>query len=90
MTLPTILLGLILGALYGTAFHFWRGGGFGRLLLYIILSLIGFWLGHLLAASQSLDVLKIGALQLGGATAGSGLFLFVGHWLSKIQRKGRP
>lgn len=90
MTLPTLLLGLIIAALYGTVFHFLRGGGLGRLLLYIFLSLLGFWLGHFLAASRALSILKIGALQWGGATAGSFIFLLVGNWLSQIQKKGRP
>lgn len=90
MTTPIFLLGLLLATLYGTAFHFWRGGGLGRLVLYVVLSIAGFWAGHLLATAQTWNIFQLGALQLGGATVGSAFFLLVGHWLSKIQRKGKP
>ncbi len=89
MSLPTLFLGLLIATLYGTAFHFWRGGSGWRWIIYVFLSLIGFWVGHFVAASQGWGFVAIGALKLGGATIGSALFLLIGHWLGRIQKKGR-
>ena len=46
MTLPAFILGVALSTLIGAAFHFWRGGSLGRLLLYLVLGWVGFWIGH--------------------------------------------
>lgn len=89
MTTPSLLLGFVIAVLYGTVFHFWRGGSGWRWLVYILLSLAGFWLGHALAAAQGWGFVQIGPLQLGSATTGSALFLLLGYWLGQIQNKGR-
>ena len=89
MTTPAILLGILLSILYGSVFHLFRGGGTGRLLLYIVLAMIGFWIGQLLANNFGLSFIKVGTLRLGLATISSWLFIGVGHWLSlvDIERK---
>jgi len=90
MPFPALFLGLILSTLYGTVFHYWRGGGAGRLLLYIFLSWAGFWLGQYLAIVNSWNFDQLGALHIGSATGGSVFLLLVGHWLSRgqaIERK---
>ena len=46
MTFPAIIFGIVLSTAYGTAFHFWKGGSLNKLFLYIILSWLGFWIGH--------------------------------------------
>ncbi|GAB4578405.1 MAG: hypothetical protein Fur0022_11400 [Anaerolineales bacterium] len=89
MTFPTLLLGSLLGALLGTAFHFFRGGSGWRWLLYVVLSLIGFWIGHFLTVLLGWELGSIGALRVGGASLGSLLFLLVGNWLAQFQTKGR-
>ena len=85
MTLAAILLGFIVSTLYGSIFHLWRGGGAGRLLLYIILGWAGFWLGHFLGDHFGIFFLSIGSLRLGMATIGSFIFLVSGHWLSLVE-----
>jgi hypothetical protein len=85
MTFPSLLLGVLLATLYGTAFHVWRGGGAGRLLLYIIFSWVGFWGGHWLANALSISFAGYGPLQLGFATIGSVLTLIGGYWLSNVE-----
>ena len=85
MTIPTLILGLILSTLYGAAFHLWRGGGAGRLLLYLILGWIGFWTGHVLAGYWGWMFFDIGTLHVGFATVGSILFLGLGYWMSLIE-----
>ena len=47
MTVPALLFAILVALLYGALYHFVRGGGFGRLILFFILSMIGFALGHL-------------------------------------------
>ncbi len=85
MTIPTLLLGFLLATLYGALFHLWRDGGAGRLLLYLFLSWLGFWIGDLMAGFVPWAVWPIGALDAGAATLGSALFLSVGHWLSLVR-----
>ena len=85
MTLPSLLLGLIISTLYGAIFHLWRDGGLSRLFLYIALSWIGFWGGHLLADWFGWTFASLGPLNLGMATLGSVLFLFLGYWLSLVE-----
>lgn len=85
MSLPTIILGLILSTLYGALFHLWRGGNAGRLLLYLILAWIGFWLGQLIANYLNLTFDTLGQLHIVIASLGSLLFLGLGYWLSLVQ-----
>ena len=85
MTLPAFLIGFLVSSIYGAAFHLWRDGGLKRLFLYLILSWVGFWTGQVLATFLGWEFASYGPLNLGLATIGSILFLFVGHWLSLIE-----
>ncbi|HEY5571788.1 MAG TPA: hypothetical protein VIK64_02135 [Anaerolineales bacterium] len=84
MSLPSLLFGFLISTLYGAVFHLWRGGGAGRLSLYLISAWIGFWAGHLLADRTGWTFASIGPLHLGMATLLSVIFLFTGHWLSLV------
>jgi uncharacterized membrane protein YeaQ/YmgE (transglycosylase-associated protein family) len=85
MSIPTLVLGLILSTLYGALFHLWRGGNAGRLLLYLLLAWIGFWLGQLIANYFNVSFDTLGQLHLLFATLGSLIFLAIGYWLSLVQ-----
>jgi hypothetical protein len=85
MTIPALLLGLLISTLYGAAFHLWRGGGFGKLLLYLVLGWAGFWIGHLLANQLGWTFGSLGPLRLGFATLLSAVFLGLGYWLSLVE-----
>jgi uncharacterized membrane protein YeaQ/YmgE (transglycosylase-associated protein family) len=89
MNLPAIIFGFLLATLFGAAFHLWRGGGAGKLLLYLILGWVGFLVGQIAASLLGLTFDRLGDLHLGSATVGSFVFLGVGHWLSlmEIERK---
>jgi hypothetical protein len=89
MNFPAILFGTLVAGLMGAGFHLWKGGNLGRLLLYLLLSLIGFWVGHILGVQLGLGFWIIGPLYLGAGILGSMLFLGVGYWLSlvKVQKK---
>lgn len=85
MSLPSILFGLLLSTLYGAAFHLWRGGGLGRLLLYLILGWTGFWVGQFIASKLGWTFASLGPLNLGMATITSFTFLAIGYWLSLVE-----
>jgi uncharacterized membrane protein YeaQ/YmgE (transglycosylase-associated protein family) len=85
MSIPTLILGLILSTLYGAVFHLWRGGNAGRLLLYLLLSWIGFWLGQILGNAFNFTFDTLGQLHIISATLGSFIFLFIGYWLSLVR-----
>ncbi len=85
MTFPSLVIGIILSSLYGAIFHLWKGGGLGRLILYLILSWIGFWVGHIVGGFWGNTFLNIGPLYFGMATLGSLVFLCVGYWLSMVK-----
>jgi len=85
MTLPGFLIGAILATLYGAFFHLWRGGGIGRLFVYIIASWIGFWTGQFLADRTGWTFLSIGQLHLGLATLISLIFLGLAYWLGRYE-----
>ncbi|HBX67890.1 MAG TPA: hypothetical protein DEH25_00435 [Chloroflexi bacterium] len=86
MTLPSFLIGIVISSLYGALFHLWRGGGPGRLALYILLAWIGFWVGHFIGNALGLSFFSLGPLRLGAATLGTAITLGVGYWLSLVKQ----
>jgi hypothetical protein len=81
MTLPTLIFGGLIATLYGTIFHLIRGGGLGKLFVYILLSWVGFWSGQFIAERINLEFLNIGTLHLGIATITSIIFMIIGYWI---------
>lgn len=84
MNVSTYIFGLVMATLLGAVFHLWKDGGFWKLVIYIILSWVGFFLGHFIAKSAGLSFMTVGSLYLGGGVIGSIIFLFIGHWFSRI------
>ena len=84
MTLPSLFIGFLFSSLFGALFHLWRGGGPGRLLLYLFLAWAGFWGGHALGAHWELNFFSMGPLNFGMAAVGSIIFLGIGYWLSLV------
>lgn len=84
MHIPAILFGMLVAGLLGAGFHLWKGGNFGRLVLYLVLSLVGFWAGQIFGALTGFQFWTIGPLYLGAGILGSAIFLGVGYWLSLI------
>lgn len=83
MTTPALFYSFLLSSLFGTGFHFWKGGGGGKLLLYLLLSWIGFAGGHLLAAYSGFSLLTLGPIFAGMGSLGSLIMILVGHWTSR-------
>jgi len=86
MTSPSIFYSFLLATFLGSAFHFWKGGRGGRYLLILILSWIGFYLGHLLGSSWDIQFLMIGPIFGGFGALGSLVFIFLGNWISQLDQ----
>ena len=82
MNITSLIFALVISSLCGAIFHFMVGGGPGRLILYLVLSWIGFAIGHIVAGLMGWSFADIGPLHIGTATVGSIIFLGVGYWLS--------
>lgn len=87
MTIPGILFGILIATVIGVAFHIWRGGNFGRLLLFIFFSWVGFWAGHFLGEKFDFTFGQFGMVNLVAASLGSLTMLFIGNWMTKIENK---
>jgi hypothetical protein len=90
MTIPAILFGIVLSSIYGTVFHFWKGGNMKKLLFFLALAWAGFWVGHGVGWLLDWSFAAVGPLNAGMATLGSAVFLFGGEWLGRVEiiRKG--
>lgn len=84
MTIPSLLFALVIASLYGMLYHLIRGGGLGRLLLFLIMAWAGFALGHLLGVWRGWVVIPLGELNLGLSTLGSLILLLLADWVSSI------
>lgn len=84
MTIPAFIFSFLLASFLGAAFHFWKGGGGGRLLLNLVLSWIGFYLGSWMGSSWEISILMIGPVSGGFGALGSLVFLFIGNWIIQL------
>ena len=89
MSTATLLLGSIIAILIGAIFHLWRGGKAGRLFLYLLLSIAGFWSAHFAANLLQWNFDKFGQLHIGFGILGSLVALLIGYWLSLIDQNNK-
>jgi hypothetical protein len=82
MSFPAVVFSIFLAALLGSLLHLWRGGSLVHLLIYLVLSLVGFFIGHYLANTLSIRFITLGTINLGMGILGSLAFLGIGYWLS--------
>lgn len=80
MIIPTILAGLLLGALY----HLLWGGGAAQLALRLLFGVAGFWVAQL----AGLGIWMLGGLDVGSGLLGAMLTLLAGDWLTQIKPAG--
>jgi hypothetical protein len=88
MTIPSLIFAFLIASLYGVLYHLVRGGGLGRLLLFLIFGWAGFALGHLVGIWQGWLLIPLGELNMGLSTLGSLVLLLLGDWLSRIGISG--
>lgn len=84
MTIPALIYNFLLATLLGSVFHLLKGGGVGRLIFLLILSWIGFYLGHLAGIYWNIQILMIGPVQSGFGALGSILLLILGNWFTQL------
>ena len=89
MTFPAFLFGCLIASIFGCAYHFWRGGKAGKLLLYNVFAWVGFWVGYLIGDLMGWRFLTVGPLNLGISILFTLLFILVGSWLSQIQTESK-
>jgi len=82
VTFPSFIFGSIFALLIGSIFHLLFGGNINKLILYLILSWIGFWIGNYLALQLHWRFFVMGTLNLGVSIIGALVLLGLGHWLS--------
>lgn len=87
MTFPAIVFSFFLATMFGSLLHFWRGGGLGRLVLYLVSSWIGFFGGHFIAGVLGIEFLDVGTIRLGMGILGSLLLLALVYWLSLVDQQ---
>jgi uncharacterized protein YybS (DUF2232 family) len=81
MTFPAFVFSFFLALLFGSLLHLWRGGSLVRLLLYLVLSVLGFFGGHFAANLLSINFIRVGTINLGMGILGSLVMLGLGYWL---------
>lgn len=85
MTLPSLIFGFVVASIPGTLLHFWKGGPIWRLIIYILLSWFGFWVGHFIGSALKLTFGSFGSLNLGMGLITCIVVLGLGYWLSLVQ-----
>ena len=88
MPLPTILFGIVLSTLYGSVFHFLRGGNSRKLWVDLILAWAGFWAGDSLGWYMNWTFWSVGVLNAGMGTVVSLALLLLGDLASHIHLSG--
>ena len=85
MTIPMLIFAFLIASLLGALYHLIRGGGLGKLFLDLLLSWVGFTLGHILGVWQGWSLFPLGGLDL-GLSIPAALILLVGvDWISRIR-----
>jgi hypothetical protein len=81
LTFPAFIFGSFIALLIGSIFHLILGGDLKKLLLYLVMSWVGFWIGDYSGKQLGLQFIRIGLLNLGFAVIGSLVFLTIVYWL---------
>jgi hypothetical protein len=74
---PTVIVFLGFATSYALLFHLWRGRRVAHLLLFWLVSLLGFGLGYLLASLWSIHPVVLGGIPVVEASLGALLLLLV-------------
>ena len=79
---PSLVFSLLLASLYGAVFHFVWGKRWRDLVLYWVVAIIGFAIGHAVFDFLGLSVYKIGQVRVVESSIASWACLFVARWLN--------
>lgn len=78
---PTVLVFLLLGTAYALLFHLWSGRNIQHLVLFWLMSILGFGIGFVLAGLLHLQMFLFGGVPILEASIGALVMLFVARWL---------
>ena len=78
---PAIVLSVVIGGIYGALFYLWKGKSWSDLALFIIVAILGFFVGQLIAFLLQLNVLKLGQVHFIEGTLFAWLFMLAIAWL---------
>ncbi len=81
-----LILGFVLALAFGALFHLFFNGSAERLLAYLLLSILGFWIGNLVGLWLNFTWFRLGSLYLLTASIGSWVMLLSGRWLMGKER----
>ncbi|MHC1770711.1 MAG: hypothetical protein AB9907_03065 [Flexilinea sp.] len=83
MTFPAIIFSIIISSLYASVYHFIKGGNLFTLIIYIIVSVGGFFGGQYLADLLEISFFQLGTINFGVGSLCSLTLLFIGGWISR-------
>lgn len=83
MTLPAIIFSLIMALLYACVYHLIKGGNLFTLIIYCIVSVMGFFGGQFLASLVGVRIFQMGTINFGVGTISSIGLLLIGGWISR-------
>lgn len=87
ITFPIFIFGSLIAGLVGSLIHLIFGGKLFRLLLSILFSWIGFWVGNNLGFQYGLFFFKYGPIDFGAAVLVSLILGLIGYWISGENQK---
>jgi len=87
LTLPVFIFGSLIAGLVGSLIHLILGGKPFRLLLSILFSWIGFWVGNNFGFRYGLFFFKYGPIYFGAAVFVSLILGLIGYWISGENQK---
>jgi hypothetical protein len=78
-----LILGFLLSTAYGAGFHLFMGGPARRIAIYLAAAWVGFAIGQISGDLLQISLLKLGALNLVTASAGSWAAVVFSWWLTR-------
>jgi uncharacterized membrane protein YjjP (DUF1212 family) len=87
ITYPVFIFGSLIAGLVGSLIHLIFGGKPLRLLLSILFSWIGFWVGNNLGFRYGINFFQYGPIYFGTAVMVSLVLGLIGYWISGENQK---
>lgn len=78
-----IIFGFLVATAYGATFHFIVGGPARHIGLYLVVSWVGFGVGHFVGDYLNIEILRLGVIHLLSASLGSWIALITSRWLTR-------
>ena len=78
---PAIILSALMGGVHGALFYLWKGKTWSDLALFLLVGILGFFVGQLVAHLLQLDVLMMGQVHVIEGALFAWLFMLAIAWL---------